>query len=100
MQPQGVRGISQLIFTPEQRLKEMDEMAIDMEQCRIIRTNQDGMRRPNLIEQRHRRGHRPYSAALSGTGFTTPKRSLIASHSSAPTRRNASRTVMLFMGTG
>jgi aminocarboxymuconate-semialdehyde decarboxylase len=31
VQPQGVRGISQLIFTPEQRLKEMDDMAIDME---------------------------------------------------------------------
>jgi aminocarboxymuconate-semialdehyde decarboxylase len=31
VQPKGVRGISQLIFTVEQRLKEMDDMAIDME---------------------------------------------------------------------
>jgi aminocarboxymuconate-semialdehyde decarboxylase len=31
VQPPGVLGISQLIFTPEQRLKEMDAMAIDME---------------------------------------------------------------------
>src|SRR5262249_49355192 len=31
IQPKGVRGISQLVFTVEQRLKEMDDMAIDME---------------------------------------------------------------------
>ena len=78
----------------------VDEMAIDMQQCRAIRTNQDGMGRPDFIEQRRRRGHRLYSAASSGAGLATPKRSLTASHSSAPTRRNASRTVMLFIGTG
>ncbi|HMK81766.1 MAG TPA: amidohydrolase family protein [Xanthobacteraceae bacterium] len=31
VQPPGVLGIPQLIFTPEERLKEMDAMAIDME---------------------------------------------------------------------
>ena len=78
----------------------VDEMAIDMQQRGAVRTDQDGMRRPDLVEQRRRRSHRPYSAASTGAGLATPKRSLTASHSSAPTRRNASRTVMLCIGTG
>src|SRR5262249_38601024 len=40
-----------------------------------------------------------YSAASAG-GAAVRTRSLTASHSSAPTRANASRTVMLLLGTG
>ncbi len=78
----------------------VDEMAIDMQQRGAIRTDQDGMRRPDLVEQRRGRCHRGYSAASTEEDFATPKRLLTASHSSAPTLRNASRTVMLWIGTG
>src|SRR5262245_21719253 len=73
----------------------VDEMAIDMQQGGSIRSHHDCVGRPDLVEDGAR--HARYSAA-SAAAAEPWKRPLTASHSSAPTRRNTSRTGISWAG--
>ena len=82
----------------------MHEMAIDVQQRRAIQACLDHMRGPDLIEHCRGSAHRRLALFRGlgslAAGASVRKRWLTASHSSAPTRRKASRTVMAVSSRG